>query len=110
MIGVSGFLEVKGRAFGKGKRQKPRQGSRKYVELQDGSIVKWWNGEWRFYKMRLNTGVATSLTTRAMAVAAEKGRMVKDEERFSSFEAFVTRMKPIIGLDALIKVVQWIQG
>lgn len=78
--------------------------------LEDGSVVKWWNGEWRFRKERWDRAVATSLGANAMRVAEENGRMRVDEERFSMFEDFVARMKGIVGLDQTIKIVQWIQG
>lgn len=110
MIGVAAFAEMKGKPRRGGfKRVGTRKGSRKFVELTDGSIIKWWNGEWRFFSYRHNSKVATSLQCRAMTIAAENGRLVKDEERFSTFEAFAERMHKVVSLDQLIKIVQWIQ-
>lgn len=111
MIGVSAFAEMKGPPRRGGfKRSGVRKGSRKYVELEDGSIIKWWNGEWRFFSYRHESRVATSLQCRAMTIAVENGRMVKDEERFSTFEDFARRMHKVVGLEMLIKIVQWIQS
>lgn len=110
MIGVAEFAEMKGPPRRGGfKKVGERKGSRKFVELTDGSIIKWWNCEWRFYSFRHESRVATSLQCRAMTIATENGRMVKDEERYPDFKSFAERMHKVVGLEALIKIVQWIQ-
>lgn len=109
MIGVAQFgeVKVKGRGRPSGKQ---RQGSRKFVELADGSIIKWWKNEWRFYSFRWNTKPATSLQLRAMSIADERGRMERVEERFTDFNTFAERLARVVGLDHLIQIVQWIQS
>ena len=111
MIGVASLDQMKGppRGFKGGKRQKPRSGSRKFATLEDGSIIKWWNGEWRFSSKRHNTKVATSLQRRAMCQAIDEGREVTDCERYVTFEDFAERMVGVVGLDQLVKIVQWIK-
>lgn len=110
MIGIAELRQMKsGRPRG-GAQKGERKGSKRYVELEDGSIIKWWNGEWRFFSTRWNSRVATSLNTRAMTVAVENGRLVKDEERFSNFDDFARRLVKVVGLDQLIRIVQWIQS
>lgn len=106
---VVSFDQVKGRGR-PGKGGKERQGSRKFVTLSDGSIVKWWKGEWRFSKVVWNAKVATSLQTRAMSVAQENGREVKVEERFDNFEKFSKRMVGIVGIYDFLRMVEWIKS
>ena len=108
-IGVTSFGEVKGKGFAR-KGSKPRQGSRRWVELSDGSIVKWWKGEWKFSAMRHNSKVATSLQNRAMSVAEESGREVKVEERYTDFDRFSKRMVAIMGIYDFMRMIQWIKG
>lgn len=106
---VVAFNEIKGKGFAR-KGTKPRQGSRRWVELADGSIVKWWKGEWRFSATRWNSKVTTSLNLRAMSVATENGREVKVEERYTDFDKFSKRMVAIVGIYDFLRMVEWIKG
>lgn len=102
------FGEVKGRKFGG--RGGPRKGSRRWVELKDGSIVKWWNNEWRFKSVRWNSKVATSLNHRAMSKADENGTDQVVEERYTDYDQFSKRMIGIMGFYEFRRMVEWIQG
>lgn len=109
MIGVVAYNEVKGRGF-RPKGGKERQGSRRWVELADGSIVKWWKGEWRFSAVRWNSKPTTSFNLRAMSVAEENGRATKVEERYTDFDKFSKRMVAIIGIYDFLRMIEWIKG
>ncbi len=103
------FGEVKGRPF-RGKGTKPRQGSRRWVTLKDGSVVKWWKGEWKFTATRWDEAVATSLSHRAMSVADERGKERKVEERYTDFDRFSKRMVGIMGIYDFMRMIEWIKG
>jgi hypothetical protein len=108
MIAVESFVETPRGRPGHGGGQ--RKGSRRKVVLADGSVVKWWGGEWRFSKARWNSRVATSLNTHAMVVAAENGSKVVDIERYTDFGKFMERMVGVVGSYEFLRIVEFIQG
>ena len=87
-----------------------RKGSRRKVVLSDGSTIKWWNGEWRFSKVRWNSKVATSLNRAAMCKAIDEGREAVDIERYTDFKKFMDRMVPMLGSYEFLRIVQFIKG
>lgn len=109
MVTVEKFGKVEGGKF-RGGGKGVRQGSKKFVTLSDGSTVKWWKGTWRFSKPRWESRVATSLNFRAMTVAEENGRWVKDVERYDTFEKFMARMVKVVGPYEFLRIVEWIKS
>lgn len=95
-----------GKAFGKPGADP--KGSRRYVELSDGSIVKWWNGKWYRKWQRFDTAVATSLNTRAMAVAAENGRWREERETYKDCGELLVRLKALVGAYEALRIIGWI--
>jgi hypothetical protein len=106
MLAVKVFGERKGKGFGSG--GKTPTGSRRFVELDDGSIVKWWGGKWHRKWQRFDTAVATSLNTRAMAVAVENGRWREEREEFTDAIKFFQRLKDLVGAYEALRIVEWI--
>lgn len=98
--------EVKGRRFGD-PSAKPK-GSRRYVELSDGSIVKWWNGKWYRKWQRFDTAVATSLTRYAMHAAVDAGRWREEREEFTDCGKFLTRLRSLVGSYEALRIIAWI--
>lgn len=99
--------EVKGRAFGRSGGAAPK-GSRRYVELSDGSVVKWWGGKWYRKWKRWDRAVATSLTTRALTIADENGRFREEREEFEDCGKFLVRLNALVGTYEALRIIAWI--
>lgn len=110
MIEVERFGKVEIRGRGDLGKKSERKGSMKFVVLKDGSVIKWWKGIWRFSKERWDRDVSKSLYHCSMVDSIEKGKWVKDEERYEDFEKFSKRMVGILGVDQFIKVINWIKS
>ena len=80
------------------------------MTLSDGSVVKWWRGEWRFSSTRWRSGVTTSLQTTSMEAANERGREEKVEERYTDYDKFAKRMIGIVGAYDFLRMIEWIKG
>lgn len=86
---------------------------RKSVILENGTTVKWnKRGEcWSIKSApRWSSAVTTSLQTRAMVVAHEKGRLRSDTESYFAFSNFQTRMLTMVSIDDFVSIVTFLGG
>ncbi len=85
----------------------------KSVLLNDGTVVRWnkRSGAWTIQgPERFDTAVATSLNTRAMTVANEKGRMRRAKEEWFAFENFAKAMEKLTTIDTIVEIVTYLGG
>ena len=104
--------KVEGKGFPR-KGAGERQGSRKFGVIRNSLgewVVKWWKGEWKIVGTRWNTAVATSLTRYAMVTAIDRGREVKEVERYTNFVDFSSRLSSIVGAAKAWQIIDWIRS
>ena len=85
----------------------------KSVVLENGTTVRWnKRGEcWSIKSApRWSSAVATSLNTRAMVVAHEKGRLRSDTESYHAFVNFQTRMMTMVDVETFLSIVSFLGG
>lgn len=81
------------------------------VVLDDGTVVRWnrKSGDWKIEgPERWVPAVATSLYTRAMVVAHDKGRFRRDIEEFNLFRHFQARMIRLVDEEAFVEIVTFL--
>lgn len=87
---------------------KEKSGSRKWVTLSDGSVIRWWKGVWKFEKKRMDRKVATSL--QYVSQMAQPVREVTDSEKYDDFSKFAARMVGVMGVEEFLKAIAWMKG
>ena len=98
--------QIPGKGFGGGGGE--RKGSRRYVELSDGSIVRWWGGKWYRKWTRWDRAVATSLSRYALAAADAAGREVEERETYEDCGEMLMRLKDLVGAYEALRIIDWI--
>lgn len=83
----------------------------KSVVLEDGTVVRWnrKSANWKIVgPERWDSAPATSLNTRAMVIAHEKGRMRSDVEEYGVFRHFQDAMKRLVDEETFLTIVVYL--